>query len=191
MHRFTLQLGYATVALLLAACGGRSNLNPGGLGSGGGGVGGAGPAQGVGGSGQVTSSVGASSPNGSGGAGSGVTNGSGAGPSSGVGPGSSVSSTTTTTNGSGPGTTGPGGGPIDCFQCIGQECPEALQCIQDPTCMQGILCTVSQCLSGGQPDFGCFLGCFNGDFQAAIQAFQSLSCVMGNCEDECGGLLGG
>jgi len=187
MLHFTQWLGCGTAALLLVACGGRSNLNSGGLGSGGG-VGGAGPAQGVGGSGQVTSSVGASSPNGSGGAGSGVTNGSGG--AGGVGPGTTGPGTTGPGT-TGPGTTGPGGGPIDCFQCIGQECPDALQCVQDPTCMQGIMCTVSQCLSGGQPDFSCILGCFNGDFQAAMQAFQSLSCVMGQCQDECGGLLGG
>ncbi len=187
MPRLTHWLGCAIAALLLAACGGRSNLNPGGLGNGGG-VGGAGPAQGVG--GQVTSSVGASSPTGSGGAGSGVTNGSGgADPSSGVGPGGS--GVGPGSSAAGPGTTGPGGGPLDCFQCIGQECPEALQCLQDPTCMQGIVCTVSQCLSGGQPDFSCLLGCFNGDFQAAMQAFQSLSCVMSKCQDDCGGLLGG
>jgi hypothetical protein len=48
------------------------------------------------------------------------------------------------------------------------------------------------CLGGGGgPDLQCFLECFDGDTDAAFKAFQALTCVFMNCQDECGGLLGG
>lgn len=90
--------------------------------------------------------------------------------------------------------TGQGGGginPIDCIGCIAQDCPDVLACIQDPACGQGLLCTVSQCLGGGQPDLMCVLGCFDGDFGAATQAVQALGCVIGTCGDACGGAFPG
>ena len=56
--------------------------------------------------------------------------------------------------------------------------------------MQGMICTVTTCLGGGgQPDLMCMLDCFNGDFGAAMQAFQAITCVFSSCQDECGGFL--
>jgi hypothetical protein len=85
--------------------------------------------------------------------------------------------------------TGPGG-PQDCFTCAIQNCPEAVACFTDPVCQDGILCGVSNCLGGGI-DPQCFLDCFNGDTEAALNAFQALTCVFQNCGNECAGFLGG
>ncbi|MCA9621207.1 MAG: hypothetical protein KC731_19430 [Myxococcales bacterium] len=86
-----------------------------------------------------------------------------------------------------------GGGfnPIDCLTCIGNNCPTALQCITDPTCAQGVLCSVQSCFMNGQPDFICVLGCFNGDINAALLALQAVQCVFGTCGMECGGSFPG
>jgi hypothetical protein len=84
-----------------------------------------------------------------------------------------------------------GGNPIDCLTCIAQNCPQAIQCIQNPNCLQGSICTVQNCLVGGTPDLGCALNCFNGDIGAALLALQSLQCMFQTCGQQCGGLLGG
>ena len=92
--------------------------------------------------------------------------------------------------GSGPGGSGTGGGgidPIGCLTCVATECPDVLACLTNPACLQGTVCAVQSCLSGGQPDFFCVLECFNGDTSLALQAVQSLACVFGTCGDVCGG----
>jgi hypothetical protein len=100
----------------------------------------------------------------------------------GMGPSSSV----VTVSGSGPVTSG---GPLDCFACIQGNCPQAQACLQNPTCLQGTICAVTQCL-GGPPDFGCVLNCFNGDFMAAFQALQAVTCIFQQCGQQCQGLFG-
>jgi hypothetical protein len=90
------------------------------------------------------------------------------------------------------GTGGTGGGPmpIECLACIGIECPQALDCVTDQACIQGVICAVGQCLGGGgTPDFMCLLDCFDGDIDAALIAVDTLTCVFGSCADACGGLL--
>jgi hypothetical protein len=175
--------------IFLVACGGRSGVGVGEFSSDNAGSGGA--AQGVGGataSGPAASGAGGASGSGN------VTATNGASATSGVGAGTTVGSGAAVGSSSGAATSTSStasGGPIDCFQCIGQNCPSALQCLQDPACMQGAMCAFTQCLGGGQPDFGCLLTCFNGDFSAAIQAFQAVTCVMGQCQNECGNLIGG
>jgi hypothetical protein len=92
-------------------------------------------------------------------------------------------------SGPGPGPTSSSGGPLDCFQCLGDNCPDAIACFTDPTCMQGMICSVTTCLSGGQPDLMCVFDCFNGDIGAALEALQVIQCVFGSCQEECGSLL--
>lgn len=84
--------------------------------------------------------------------------------------------------------TGSGFDPIACFTCIGANCPEVLQCIQDMACRDGLVCSISQCLSNGQPDLVCVADCFNGDFQQAFLAFQAITCMLSQCGDVCGDL---
>jgi hypothetical protein len=104
--------------------------------------------------------------------------------------------------GGAPGGGGPNGGegaistgsgnPIECFGCVAENCPEAVDCITDEACINGIACGVQNCLDGGGgPDIGCFVDCFDGDFEAALAAFETLTCVFQSCADACGGLLGG
>lgn len=93
------------------------------------------------------------------------------------------------------GATGQGGGggygPMDCFTCLTEQCSGAADCLMDPTCLQGMLCTVTSCLSGGEPDLECALECFNGDISAAMQAFESIMCVFQDCAAQCEDLFGG
>ena len=94
--------------------------------------------------------------------------------------------------GLGPGGQGQGGfDPIGCLGCVAQNCPDTLACVTDPACIQGIGCVVATCMSGGQPDMACALGCFNGDMSAALAALSAMTCVFGTCGDTCGGLIPG
>ena len=81
--------------------------------------------------------------------------------------------------------------PLDCFGCIAQNCPAALECIQDPLCRDGMVCAVTDCLGGGSPDIACFGTCFGGDFQAGLKAYQAITCVLGDCGEFCQGGAGG
>ncbi|MBW2458363.1 MAG: hypothetical protein JRI68_27925 [Deltaproteobacteria bacterium] len=92
------------------------------------------------------------------------------------------------TTSSGTGGTG-GTSPLDCIGCIMTTCPQALDCVTDPDCLQGVICAVSDCLAGGQPDLMCVVGCFDGDMGAAMSAIDALMCIMGDCADQCGGML--
>ncbi|HZO11832.1 MAG TPA: hypothetical protein VFB62_01185 [Polyangiaceae bacterium] len=95
------------------------------------------------------------------------------------------------------GMSGSGGGeaggappnPIECITCVAQNCPEAVSCLTDPDCVQGLVCSVSQCLNNGQPDLMCVADCFNGDFAKALEALQALGCIFMDCGDACSGLL--
>jgi hypothetical protein len=92
-----------------------------------------------------------------------------------------------------------GGGPLGCFQCLGSNCPSAMQCLQDTACRNGAVCVFTKCLAGGGGsgggmggiDYQCLLGCFNGDLNAGLQAFQTFQCIMQQCGNDCGSLLGG
>jgi hypothetical protein len=84
-----------------------------------------------------------------------------------------------------------GGNPVDCLTCAAFECPALIECFSDPVCAEGTFCAVSDCLAGGAPDPICFLDCFGGDAEAALGAFEALSCVFTTCGADCAGLLGG
>lgn len=89
-----------------------------------------------------------------------------------------------------------GGGVVDCISCVATECPSAQECLLDAACRDGAICAVTNCLGGGGGggggfDFQCLLGCFNGDFNAALTAFNSVQCVLTSCGADCGGILGG
>jgi hypothetical protein len=98
----------------------------------------------------------------------------------------------------------PEGGPIgECVGCLQSQCgTEINACYNDPTCVAGIQCTVTDCLvgggsgggsgaggGGGQIDFACILGCFDNDFGSAMTAVSAFTCITQNCADDCG--LGG
>lgn len=89
-----------------------------------------------------------------------------------------------------------------CKTCLQDNCPDINACYNDPVCVQGIQCTVTDCLAGGggggnggsgggggQIDYMCVLGCFNNDFGAAMTAISAFSCITQTCGTDCG--LGG
>lgn len=107
----------------------------------------------------------------------------------GMGPGTSVTVGTAGVGGMGPSTSVTvgaggmgGGGPLDCLLCIATNCPSAQQCLQNPNCVQGLLCSIQNC---NPPTFTCILNCFNGDFVAALTALQAIFCVFNQCSMEC------
>ena len=98
--------------------------------------------------------------------------------------------------GSGQGGAGQGGstgsgGPLDCAVCVATECPQIAECISDPACADGLVCTLTSCIVDGQPDLVCIADCFNGDFEAALGALDALGCIVTTCGDGCGGLIPG
>jgi hypothetical protein len=62
--------------------------------------------------------------------------------------------------------------------------------LQDVTCVNGLLCSFSQCIQGGQPDLFCVINCFNGDIAAALNALAAVTCIATTCGTECAGGLG-
>ena len=97
----------------------------------------------------------------------------------------------------GTGATGMGGegpgppNPVECITCVAENCPEVLDCVQDPVCGQGLACVVLECGIGGSPDLECLAGCFDGDIGAALDAIEVLTCIIGTCGDDCAALLPG
>lgn len=79
--------------------------------------------------------------------------------------------------------------PIECLACIGLQCPETIDCITNPECIQGVGCAVTQCLDGGNPDLPCVANCFDGDLEAAAEALQVLGCIFSQCGEACAGTL--
>jgi hypothetical protein len=101
---------------------------------------------------------------------------------------SGVGASGSATVSSGQGAAG-GGVPTDCLSCVLEECPEAIACLTDPVCAGGLVCAVTQCLEGGAPDPECFIDCFGGDIDAALAAFEALTCVFTTCGEACQGEL--
>jgi len=93
--------------------------------------------------------------------------------------------------------------PGDCTTCLQEECGDQINaCYNDPTCVAGIQCTITDCLAGGGGggaggsggggggiDFQCVLGCFDNDFGSAMTGLSAFQCITGTCADPCG--LGG
>ena len=112
-------------------------------------------------------------------------------PTSGTG-GTGGSGTGGITGSGGSNTGGSGGtGPLACVSCIQNQCPGVAQCLFSQPCRDGAICAVQTCLGGGGLNFQCLLGCFNGNIQAGLQAFQALQCFVANCSQTCGGVIPG
>ena len=91
----------------------------------------------------------------------------------------------------------PDGALGDCVSCLQDECGDQINaCYNDPTCVEGIQCTVTDCLAGsgsggsggsaGGVDFQCVLGCFDNDIGSAMTAMAAFQCVTESCSDDCG-----
>lgn len=99
----------------------------------------------------------------------------------------------------------PDGALGDCVACLEEECGEEINaCYNDPTCVEGIQCTVTECLAGGGGggagggggggggiDFQCVLGCFDNDMGSAMTALAVFQCVTQSCGEDCGMGSGG
>jgi hypothetical protein len=109
----------------------------------------------------------------------------------------------------------PDSGPVGtCVNCLQSQCGDAINgCYNDTNCTQGIQCAITTCFTGGMGgtpmgggpmggnpfggsagggvNFGCLLGCFNGDVTSAFAAIQAFQCITQTCGSDCGGgLLG-
>ncbi|MCS6898898.1 MAG: hypothetical protein RMJ98_04515 [Myxococcales bacterium] len=106
----------------------------------------------------------------------------------------------------------PDSGPIgECVGCLQEQCGDAINaCYNDPDCIDGIQCAITDCLAssalgggpgggsggpgglgglggGGGLDFACLLSCFNGDPTAVFKAVNAFQCITQTCGDKCGG----
>jgi hypothetical protein len=94
----------------------------------------------------------------------------------------------------------------NCMTCLEQECKEEINaCYNDPTCLSGVQCTITDCLiggggggagggsggGGGGIDMTCVLNCFDNDYGSAMAAFSMFTCITQSCGEECAGGLGG
>ncbi|HQB46680.1 MAG TPA: hypothetical protein PLV85_23900, partial [Polyangiaceae bacterium] len=93
----------------------------------------------------------------------------------------------------------------NCVTCLEQRCKDKINaCFNDPTCVSGVQCTVTQCLagggnggagggsaggggSGGGVDMACVLNCFDNDYGSAMTAVTMFMCITQSCGDECMG----
>lgn len=87
----------------------------------------------------------------------------------------------------------PDSGPIaTCADCAQQHCSNQINnCFNNAACTSGVVCAFTKCFSGGQPSFGCLIGCFNGNFGAMFQAIGAFQCVINQCGQDCAGVVGG
>lgn len=87
-----------------------------------------------------------------------------------------------------------GSGPLQCAQCVGQTCGTALTtCITDPSCTTVLQCIATTCVGGGGGgiDPSCITGCTGGGGPGVGEALGVFQCIMNECGNACGGLLGG
>lgn len=200
----------AFVALVLGACGGRSDFEEyddlgvgGALGTGAQGGSGGSWAGGAGGSLGGTGGFGVGGFVGTGGFAGGTTGGFGGGGTGGFPAGGSPGTGGFATGGFGGFPTGGAGGSTGgtggfgaggtgganggCLNCVGARCPDAVSCLTSPGCAAGVDCVLTTCVdAGGQPEFGCLLGCFDNDLEAAVLALQATVCLQQNCAAPCG-----
>jgi len=52
-------------------------------------------------------------------------------------------------------------------------------------CRDGLECAGRNCLEGAPDQLGCFLACFNGDWEAAVNAVDALVCAERSCRGAC------
>lgn len=86
----------------------------------------------------------------------------------------------------------------ECRDCARTQCSSAVaDCANDPTCSQGLVCTLSRCSSASSDvdatavssALSCTLGCFQSDLTAAMRAGSSASCLARLCPNACAALL--
>jgi hypothetical protein len=123
------------------------------------------------------------SANGGGGSGTSGASGNGAAPGSG--------GTGMTTGGS-TGFPGLDGGAAECLNCVTMNCPQAQACLTDPACIQGSICAATTCVQNQDAGDGltCWLGCFDGGAESALNAFSAFSCLLTNCGTGCASAFG-
>ena len=81
-----------------------------------------------------------------------------------------------------------GDGPLGvCVSCVRDRCGMQVNaCLNNPTCAAGLLCTIVTCVTdAGAPNLTCVLGCFMNDFNAALTASSSFSCINMECGAKC------
>src|SRR5258708_5308755 len=82
-----------------------------------------------------------------------------------------------------------GDGPLGvCVSCVRDRCGTQVNaCLNSATCSAGLLCTIATCVTdaGGAPNLTCVLGCFMNDFNAALTASSSFSCITMECGATC------
>ncbi len=83
--------------------------------------------------------------------------------------------------------------PLQCGQCIFQQCGSKLQtCLTDPPCQQILQCVTQKCLLGGSGlDPQCLQQCAGNDLSALAEAFAAVQCITGKCGSDCLPFLGG
>jgi hypothetical protein len=82
-----------------------------------------------------------------------------------------------------------GGSTGACVECITTSCPAAQECLADPACIEGAICGATSCVDQGS-GVGCWLGCFGGDVQKALAAYEAVTCVVEGCGMQCSGAFG-
>lgn len=201
-------VAFGLLGSLFFACGGRTDIdldddptiigNAGASGAKGGTAGASGSSAGKAGMGNGTSQGGAAAAGGS----TGGTSGNNGGTAGSAGKGKGGSST---------GTGGkdlfdsgipiPDSGPIgECTGCLQDKCKSSINaCYNNPKCLSGIQCAITQCLAGGGQGQGgmgqgqggmnggtqCLLMCFDGDLGAGLAAIQAFQCISQQCGDQC------
>jgi hypothetical protein len=83
--------------------------------------------------------------------------------------------------------------PIDCAVCIGQSCSnQIIGCVTSAPCLNTLQCVFGQCLSSGQVNPTCALGCSGeGGASGILSVLAILECVTQSCGPDCDSLLAG
>lgn len=81
--------------------------------------------------------------------------------------------------------------PTACVGCVFSHCPATQKCLTTSSCVGGLVCGATNCLtSGSSGEVTCWLGCFEGNLQSALVAYEALSCVVESCGVQCASALG-
>ncbi len=82
-------------------------------------------------------------------------------------------------------------GPLgNCGICLAQSCgSQLLTCVTSSGCTAALQCVATTCLTGGNPDPTCFLGCAS-DSTTQMQLLSVVGCILGNCSSCLGALSG-
>ena len=83
--------------------------------------------------------------------------------------------------------------PINCAVCVGESCSnQILACATNQACLNALQCIFGQCLSSGQVNATCALGCSgDGGATAILDVLAILQCVTSACGPDCDSVLAG